>query len=161
MESIIQTIPHEPGTYLLWLCLPNSKDLTVGKLGRYNFPPGDYVYLGSARGPGGLRARLGRHLRGSGRPHWHIDRLRAAAQVRGFGYQLSSAHTILAECVWSQKLAALPGASLPASGFGASDCHSGCTAHLVRFPVGSMHAPGNPVMNWSDDQDDLVLVRLF
>ena len=37
------------------------------------------------------------------------------------------------ECVWSQALLELPGASAPVRGFGASDCHSGCEAHLVFF----------------------------
>jgi hypothetical protein len=37
------------------------------------------------------------------------------------------------ECGWSQALLALPGACVPAAGFGASDCCSGCPAHLVHF----------------------------
>jgi Uri superfamily endonuclease len=133
VASVIQAIPREPGSYLLWLHLPQPQGLSVGKLGFFNFPAGHYIYLGSACGPGGLQARLGRHLRGSGQLHWHIDHLRAAAQVRGFGYAVSATHSSK-ECDWSQQLAALPDASLPASGFGASDCRSKCAAHLVHFP---------------------------
>ena len=88
LENVIQTIPQKPGSYLLWLHLRQPQDLTVGRLGRFSFPSGDYIYLGSALGPGGLRARLGRHLQGSGKPHWHIDHLRVMAQVCGFGYQI-------------------------------------------------------------------------
>ena len=77
LESIIQSLPPGPGSYLLWLYLPQSQDLSIGKLGTFKFPAGEYIYLGSAHGPGGLRARLGRNLRGSGAVHWHIDGLRA------------------------------------------------------------------------------------
>lgn len=141
-KDAIETIPAEPGSYLLWLHTPQTQELIVGRLGRFNFPPGDYFYLGSAQGPGGLRARLGRHLLGSGKPHWHIDHLRAVTQVRGFGYQirLSQSGTtphIPLECDWSQKLTILSEVSLPAPGFGASDCRSGCAAHLVRVSAGS------------------------
>ena len=143
LENVIQAIPAEPGSYLLWLHLRQQQDLTVGRLGRFSFPSGDYIYLGSAQGPGGLRARLGRHLRGSGKPHWHIDRLRAAAQVCGFGYQISAMHfetaphlPVSRECDWSQRLAVLPEVSLSIPGFGASDCRSGCAAHLVHIPGG-------------------------
>jgi Uri superfamily endonuclease len=142
LESVIQAIPREGGSYALWLHLPQTRDLIIGRLGSFTFPAGDYVYLGSARGPGGLRARLGRHLRGRGQAHWHIDRLRAAAQVHGFGYKTISADVSEAdpsdsrECNWSQRLATLPEASLPAPGFGSSDCRSGCAAHLVHFPGG-------------------------
>jgi Uri superfamily endonuclease len=141
LNEMIETIPAEPGSYLLWLHSLQTQDLIVGRLGRFNFPSGDYFYLGSAQGSGGLRTRLGRHLLGSGNPHWHIDHLRAATQVRGFGYQIKLAEPdaephLPLECVWSQKLAALSEVNLPVPGFGASDCRSGCTAHLVHIPAG-------------------------
>jgi Uri superfamily endonuclease len=137
-SEIIQTIPTHPGSYALWLHLSQNQDLTVGRLGRFTFLAGDYLYLGSAHGPGGLRARLGRHLRGDGQSHWHIDSLRAAAQVRGFGYVVQCRDTaccVPTECIWSQNLAALPGVSTPVPDFGASDCTSGCAAHLVSLPT--------------------------
>jgi Uri superfamily endonuclease len=142
LNETIKTIPSLPGTYLLWLYLPQATSLKVGKLWEFDIPTGDYVYLGSAHGPGGLRARLGRHLRGNGKPHWHIDYLRAATQVRGFGYTIhhrGRQPRIPMECAWSQKLAALRRAALPdgrivAPCFGASDCRSGCAAHLVFIP---------------------------
>jgi Uri superfamily endonuclease len=141
LKETIETIPAEPGSYLLWLQLRQMQVLKVGRLGRFNFPSGDYIYLGSAQGPGGLRARLGRHLLGSGKPHWHIDHLRAATQVRGFGYQIrllesGSATHLPVECDWSQKLATLSEVNLPVPDFGASDCRSGCSAHLVHIPAG-------------------------
>ena len=137
LDEINQTIPSDPGSYFLWLHLSQPRALWVGKLGQFPFPEGDYVYLGSARGPGGLRSRLGRHLRGNGKPHWHIDYLRAAAKLRGFGYTIhrkGTKYRAPTECDLSQKFAALPEAKIVAPCFGASDCQSGCTAHMVYFP---------------------------
>ena len=70
-------IPGSPGKglYLLLLELGHSIDLVIAKQ-RLALGPGLYVYIGSACGPGGLRARLSRHLCGRRRRlHWHIDRL--------------------------------------------------------------------------------------
>jgi Uri superfamily endonuclease len=131
-------LPVRPGTYALILELAESRSLDVGRLGRFDCPPGIYVYLGSARGPGGLRGRLGRHLRGDGRPHWHIDYLVSVSVVKGVGYiELSSgtAGCCPSECGWSRTLSALPGAAIPIPKFGTSDCRSGCRAHLVHFSV--------------------------
>jgi Uri superfamily endonuclease len=107
--------------------------LPVGRLGEFLFPAGDLVYLGSALGPGGLRARLSRHLQGGERPHWHIDRLRQTARVTGFCYTLDPSPL---ECLWVQRLASPAVAGFPAPGFGASDCRARptrCPAHLLSF----------------------------
>jgi Uri superfamily endonuclease len=39
------------------------------------------------------------------------------------------------ECRWSQALAGVKEIHIPLPGFGASDCRSGCTAHLVALPA--------------------------
>lgn len=143
--SRLPLLPAEPGAYALHLRLEYAKTLQVGRLGQVPFPAGDYLYLGSARGPGGLRARLSRHLRLAKRPHWHIDALRAIAQVLGLVYLVSADLTPLPyECAWSQALAAWPGTHIPAPGFGASDCSSGCPAHLVAFPPGALSPSALP-----------------
>ena len=141
LDEIVQTIPAQPGSYALWLHLPQTRNLTIGKLGRFTFRAGDYFYLGSAFGPGGLRARLGRHLCGDGKSHWHVDYLRQVTEVIGFGYMINcrgevgfAPTSIPIECAWSQKLAALPGSRTPIPGFGSSDCTLGCAAHLVYLP---------------------------
>ena len=121
----------ERGSYVLTLELKHSRVLTIGRLGKVTLPAGLYAYTGSSCGPGGLRARLGRHLRGGGARHWHIDYVRAAAQVQACFYTVSDTPL---ECAWSQALAALPGAMIPVPGFGASDCRSGCGAHLIALP---------------------------
>jgi Uri superfamily endonuclease len=130
-------LPHQPGTYALILELSEPRLLDVGRLGRFKFPAGFYVYLGSARGPGGIQARLGRHLRWGGKLHWHIDHLRIEAETRGYGYILDRSEPDLAltECDLFQKLAAIPNAGIPIPKFGASDCQSGCLAHLIHFRV--------------------------
>jgi Uri superfamily endonuclease len=139
VSSDFPDIPRALGSYALHLRLTRSRLLTIGKLGTFDFPAGDYVYLGSAHGPGGLRARLGRHLRGEGALRWHVDYLRRVAEVIGYGYaaepRRDSRFPMPLECVWSQELAALSDAQIPIPGFGASDCRSGCAAHLVWFPV--------------------------
>jgi Uri superfamily endonuclease len=45
----------------------------VGKIYSGPIPGGSYIYIGSAWGPGGLGARLLRHLRKTKKKHWHID----------------------------------------------------------------------------------------
>lgn len=121
-------LPDLPGTYVLILNLPRPVTLHIGKLGRFQFPAGRYAYVGSACGPGGLAARLRRHLRTSKTLHWHVDYLRAHARPIQVWYAVGSRER---ECVWAQALAGLPGASIPAPRFGASDCC--CPAHLVHF----------------------------
>jgi Uri superfamily endonuclease len=133
-----QQLPASPGSYLLRLQINRPIILPVGRLGQFALPAGDYIYAGSAYGPGGLRARLGRHLRGDGALHWHIDYLRAVAQLLDFAYvnyseggRPSSSRDYPLECLWSQRLASLPQALAPIPGFGASDCHHGCRSHLA------------------------------
>jgi Uri superfamily endonuclease len=127
---MIDLLPHTPGSYLIVLHLSRATRLRIGALGEQRFAAGDYVYLGSAQGPGGLRARLGRHLRGDGKLRWHIDALRKQARVRGYAYIESTQRL---ECRWVQILSAMQGASIPVAGFGASDCRCGCPAHLIYF----------------------------
>lgn len=124
-------LPSLPGTYALALRLAQPAPLLLRGQAT-EAPPGVYVYVGSAQGPGGVAARLGRHVRGAGRPRWHIDALRPHAEV--VGWHVALGHERL-ECLWAQALATAPGASVPLAGFGASDCQAGCRAHLVHFPL--------------------------
>ncbi|MEA3441468.1 MAG: GIY-YIG nuclease family protein [Chloroflexota bacterium] len=146
----MQSLPTKPGIYALLLALPEACSLQIGKIGDATFPAGSYIYLGSALGPGGIHARLGRHISGStSHPYWHIDYLRPFSTVIGACYlvvedaacineQFMLQQTIPIECRWSQAAASLPRADIPLPGFGSSDCHSGCAAHLVRLPNGIM-----------------------
>jgi Uri superfamily endonuclease len=131
-EIMPPDIPSLPGSYGLCLILSAPMNLQIGQLGRCAFPAGRFVYLGSAWGPGGLRARLGRHIRGTGKLHWHIDWLRKEAVLEMAFFSTSLARL---ECTWSQVLACMDGAFIPAAKFGAADCRSGCLAHLVGFSL--------------------------
>jgi len=131
-KGSMDVLPVEAGTYAVILTLESPQTVTIGRLGSYALAGGDYLYAGSAHGPGGLRARLGRHLQGSDRTRWHIDYVRKIARVHAWGYLVSSSATAL-ECQWSQWLANVPGTNVPIPRFGASDCRSGCRAHLLHF----------------------------
>ena len=117
------------GTYVLALRLPAPQTICIGRLGEIRFPAGWYLYVGSARGPGGLAARLARHRRREDkRFHWHIDYLRA---VTTLVQMWTSPGDVRQECAWATAAAALPGASVVAPRFGASDCR--CPAHLFHY----------------------------
>jgi len=119
-------LPAEPGIYVLCIHLDESRCLAIGALGDVAFPAGSYLYIGSAHGPGGLKARIGRHLRQDGkRVHWHIDVLLQAARVESVCWTIDPA---MGECVLAQRLAR-SGLRFPV-GFGASDCH--CGGHLIQ-----------------------------
>lgn len=120
--------PDRAGTYVLILRLPRHATISVGRLGRFRFPAGWYAYVGSARGPGGLAARISRHRRSSKSLHWHVDYLRLYTHPVAVWYAIGDQKK---ECAWAQVLSKLPGAFVPAPRFGASDCH--CPAHLVYF----------------------------
>lgn len=120
--------PDRPGTYVLLLRLSQPSTITTGRLGHFRFSPGWYTYVGSARGPGGLAARLSRHLRVPKSLHWHLDYLRAEARPVEVWYAVGPDRC---ECAWAQALVRLGGAALPVPGFGASDCR--CSAHLIHF----------------------------
>jgi Uri superfamily endonuclease len=120
--------PDRPGTYVLILKLPRLATVSVGRLGRFQFPAGWYAYVGSAHGPGGLAARLARHLRSTKPLHWHVDYLRVYTRPVQVWYSVG---TQKRECTWAQLLSRLSSASLPVPHFGASDCH--CPAHLIHF----------------------------
>ncbi len=125
----VGAIPRLSGTYVLWLRVLTQTSVSAGRLGRVWLEPGWLAYVGSAQGSGGLRARLAHHLRAEKVAHWHVDALTLRLPVAAFWLSTSP---LRLECAWAASLMALPGASLPTRGFGASDC--GCPAHLIHVP---------------------------
>lgn len=117
---------RQTGSYALVLRLPSRRKITVGKMGLVEFPRGYYIYFGSALG--GLQARVARHLRHEKRLHWHADYLSAEVPWTQV-WQMEDGQRW--ECVWACSAAAARGVSLPAPGFGSSDCR--CVSHLVRL----------------------------
>lgn len=83
-ECVCLSPPEAPlkkrGTYALFVRVVDPTTVEVGGL-RIFLSPGVYVYVGSAGGPGGLKARVMRHFRRYKRIHWHIDRLTTAEGV--------------------------------------------------------------------------------
>ena len=120
-----------------WLGSPRR--VHIGRLGEFLFPAGWYLYVGSARGPGGLRARIRRHWRKAGdgkRLHWHVDHVREVAAWAG-AWAKPSGESL--ECDWAARLGSLEGARVVVAGLGASDCT--CAAHLL-------HVPALPTREW-------------
>ncbi|MGC9393698.1 MAG: GIY-YIG nuclease family protein [Anaerolineae bacterium] len=121
-----------PGTYAIGLHIPVATQCTIGALGEWTLPAGLYFYVGSAWGPGGLAARVRRHLRGGTVRRWHIDYVRAWAKpvvvwLAPYDHD---------ECAWAAYLLESKQARVIVPRCGASDCR--CAAHLLycgdRFP---------------------------
>lgn len=115
------------GAYALVIELEREIPLPP-RLGR-TLAPGRYLYAGSANGPGGIAARVARHLRKRKTRHWHVDWLTGAGAVTAVvalpgGSECAIVATLLAG-----------GAAVPVPGFGASDCRA-CPAHLLEIPEG-------------------------
>jgi Uri superfamily endonuclease len=119
-------LPKSPGAYVLLLKIDAPAALPAARF-QGSLAPGQYCYVGSARGPGGIRARCSRHLRHAKSKRWHIDWLTTVATDISVSPQLGRA-----ECEILDHLIALPGISIPVAGFGSSDCRL-CLAHLVRI----------------------------
>lgn len=118
------------GTYGLHIRMAHASHLRIANLGKFFFPAGDYIYIGSALGTGGLQARIRRHLLPQKKFHWHVDWLAADAATIGVWYAPCQQRL---ECLWAKVLDEIPQFTTPAPGFGASDCRahgSACAAHL-------------------------------
>jgi len=87
------------------------------------------VYAGSARGPGGLQARISRHLRADKPRRWHVDWLTSAPGAKVWACPVPGGD----ECALLEVAHGLPGAWVPVPHFGSSDCAT-CPAHLVALP---------------------------
>ncbi len=91
--------------------------------------PGWYFYVGSARGSGGIRARVRRHFRHKKTAHWHIDRLTKEA-VEMVALAVADGH----ECELSGKLLKSRRFKVAAADFGSTDGRI-CESHLLNTSV--------------------------
>lgn len=129
-------LPACGGAYALFIDLPKAIGFDL-RGAPVVFAPGSYLYCGSARGPGGIRARVTRHLKRHKTVRWHVDQLTTGAgRIVG----------ILAvpdgsECELLERFARLEGAAIPVAGFGSSDCRH-CRAHLLRLDLELTALPG-------------------
>lgn len=120
----------EPGTYVLLFDLAEPVRIHPGRLGSFVLEAGTHGYVGSALGSGGVRARVGRHVRVArmgGGGHWHLDALLRIHPPReawvGYGERRM-------EHRWARRLLSATGNEVGIPGFGASDCD--CPGHLIR-----------------------------
>nr|MBN1228722.1 GIY-YIG nuclease family protein [Anaerolineae bacterium] len=135
-------LPDKPGTYGLLLQADSPITIRAGALGSFDLAPGHYLYVGSALGPGGLSARVNRHLKRDKRAHWHIDALTAAAPMTAVWISISPERL---ECTWAKRLMRIDGISIPIKGFGSSDCR--CPAHLFYLPDDRVEQAWNQLGN--------------
>lgn len=99
MTVVAPTIQPSPGTYALLLSSATDSVIRVGRLGDLRLQPGYYVYVGSALGSGGVRGRLGHHMRPAERPHWHIDYLRKKTTLEAVWCRYAQKSL---ECQWGK-----------------------------------------------------------
>jgi len=129
----IEKEAQDRGSYLLILRLTERKTIPIGKLGGVPFPPGYYVYVGSAMA--NLTARIERHRRLRKNHHWHIDYLRAMAEFQAV---LPIRSSVSLECPIAKRMKSLSDWIIPA--FGASDCS--CPTHLFGLKTNPFHSTG-------------------
>lgn len=129
-------LPAVPGAYALLIRLVRAVELP-DRCADTRLPAGRYVYFGSARGGGGIRARCRRHLAADKKIHWHVDRLTVGARR---GRVRAVAFPGLSECELVRRLLTAGELASPVPGFGNTDCRI-CPAHLfsVSGPVSWQH----------------------
>lgn len=118
-------LPADKGAYVVLINLNHSLPVRLQRQDPVVLPPGRYLYCGSANGPGGIKARVSRHLRPEKSIRWHIDQLTTAGTPLG-AWVVPGGN----ECNLAAQLFALP---IPIPGFGSSDCRT-CTSHLFYWP---------------------------
>ena len=125
-HAVADDLTPRPGAYVLLIELADPTPVKMPGRPDMVLPPGRYLYCGSARGPGGIKARVGRHMRRDKVVRWHVDQLTTAGRVGGaWVFEGES------ECTLVAKLAELP---VPIPGFGATDCKT-CESHLLAWPA--------------------------
>ncbi|MBS1854626.1 MAG: GIY-YIG nuclease family protein [Acidobacteria bacterium] len=132
-------IPIEPGTYVLVLRCDRARTVRIGRTGGVLLRPGYYFYIGSAFGPGGLRARIAHHARRAVRPHWHVDYLRRHTLLEAVWYRPGAR----CEHQWAAAIGGAAGAAVVMPGLGSSDCR--CRTHLFQFAFADILYTGRRV----------------
>ena len=107
-------------SYQLHINLSANIEIVIGKLGKFTFPMGNYIYTGSAKK--NIDARIERHKSKDKKMHLHIDYLlnyknTKITEVQKFDEE---------ECILNQKASG----EIIVAGFGSSDCKNGCKSHL-------------------------------
>ena len=122
-------LKSQPGTYALILQNDSQARIQIGRWREIGILSGYYIYIGSAFGPGGVRARVSRHLRKDRPKHWHIDCLREVATPVAIWVSYKDESL---EHQWAQAFYKMD-RMIPVKGFGCSDCK--CYSHLFYTPT--------------------------
>lgn len=129
--ALIEQEAVDRGAYLLIIQIENNLTIYIKNIGKVDFKPGYYLYVGSALR--NLNSRLNRHQRRRKKLFWHID------------YLLQEAKLILTlpirtlddlECDIAHQLTHI---ATPVPNFGSSDCS--CLSHLFFLPSDPRHFP--------------------
>jgi Uri superfamily endonuclease len=123
----VDEAPSLPGAYVIAIELAEPVAVMLCGRAAINLPAGRYLYCGSAKGPGGLKARLSRHFRRGKLVRWHVDQLTERGSVIGSWIFPNGD-----ECEQVRRFSQLP---IPIPGFGSSDCMK-CLSHLLQCPIG-------------------------
>lgn len=107
-------------SYQLFIKVRKDINLKVGKLGRFTFPFGSYVYTGSAKT--NINKRIERHLSKKKKLHWHIDYL----LNNDYAEVINTKKSIMIECSLNKKT----NGTIIIKGFGSTDCNLDCKSHL-------------------------------
>lgn len=117
---------YSKGSYVLLCELLKDINLRIGSLGTYTLKKGNYIYIGSALGPGGLYSRVCRHLKKHKKTWWHIDYLTIHPEcVIKLAIIIPSEEKL--ECVISRNLYKANFVA-PIRKFGSMDCD--CPSHF-------------------------------
>lgn len=117
---------EDKGIYSILMELREAKEIGVGKLGSFLFPPGYYIYTGRAMR--NLTARIRRHKREEKKLFWHIDYFLNHSLVKAL---LIIPIEIDLECLLNRQIMGIERARVIAPRFGSSDCR--CPSHLIFF----------------------------
>jgi sugar fermentation stimulation protein A len=130
--DLLEKEVEDRGSYILVLRLPARRKLDIGKLSRIEFKAGYYLYAGSAQK--NLTQRLERHRRERKKLFWHIDYLRAHAEVH-LALPIRASDSL--ECELADGLKKI--SDWEVRGFGCSDCF--CSSHLYGMKKDPIHTP--------------------
>lgn len=150
---MLDGIASQPGTYLLVLHAAREASIMVGRLGQVRLARGYYFYVGSAFGPGGVRARVRHHHGISTRPHWHLDYLRPALHLQEIWYSIDSVRW---EHSWASCLYYTMQMHVPLAGLGASDCR--CQSHFFYMQDKPAQAALMAALQHKNNKVNLVIV---
>lgn len=124
----IEKCPAQPGCYLIWFYI--DQNLDIARPSHSFLPKGWHLYSGSAKGPGGLRARVRHHLKTDKQPRWHIDQISTNATIHMAWAWTEIDWSSGSECRLMQSLNKSPYFNHLIPGFGSSDCKT-CKSHLI------------------------------